>query len=413
MVKPEAEDTQGQHSMWRRKLMRKLTVLIATLAALIALSMANIRVSQGLTSGSIRVALLGSEDIADIANVQAYLAPFSDLVVIDTVDVRSSTPSLATLLNYDALLVWSNYAFFDSIALGDVLADYVDLGGGVVLGTFAWYGPSWDLEGRIMTDYSPFVQAGDSWYTTANLGVYDSSHPIMQDVTTVSEYFRDNVTLTTDAVQVAAWDDDVPFVATKGHVVGITLFPTQSSWTGDVPTLIHNALVWSVPDPVLELTPATGFASTTIVGSGGFAANSKVTITWDGTALPTVPMEITTDAYGNFTAIVSILTPNVPGAHVINATDESGRSAWTTFTVVDMSGLQGDEGPQGLPGPTGATGEQGPKGDQGEQGPAGVVPVESLALAFIPAIIAIILALFALMKMRLPRVQPAPEPVPA
>jgi hypothetical protein len=39
--------------------------------------------------------------------------------------------------------------------------------------------------------------------------------------------------------------------------------------------------------------------------------------------------------------------------------------------------------------------------------------VESLALAFIPAIIAIILALFALMKMRLPRVQPAPEPVPA
>lgn len=264
-----------------------------------------------------------------------------------------------------------------------------------------------------MTDYSPFVQAGDSLYTTANLGVYDSSHPIMQGVTAVSEYYRDNVTLTTDAVQVAAWDDDVPFVATKGHVVGMTLFPTESSWTGDVPTLIHNALVWSVPDPVLELTPATGFASTTIVGSGGFAANSKVTITWDGTPLPTVPMEITTDAYGNFTAIVSVLTPTVPGVHTVNATDESGRSAWTTFTVVSMTGPQGpqgDEGPQGLPGPTGATGEQGLKGDQGEQGPAGVVPVESLALAFIPAIIAIILAVFALMKMRLPRPQPAPAP---
>jgi hypothetical protein len=396
------------------KLMRKSTVLLATLAALMALSMANIRVSHGLTSGSIRVALLGSESTASyVTDVQTYLSSFSDLAVIDIVDVRLSTPSLATLLNYDAVLVWSDSDFFNPVALGNILANYVDAGGGVVLATFSWYGPSFDLEGRMMTDYSPFVQAGDNLYTTANLGTYDSSHPIMQGVTTVSEYYRDDVTLATDAVQIAAWDDGVPFVATKGRVVGMTLFPPPLQWTGDVPTLIHNALLWSVPEPVLELTPSTGFASTTVVGSGGFAANSKITITWDGTPLPTVPIEITTNAYGNFTAIVSVLTPNVPGTHVVNATDESGRSGWATFTVVDMTGPigpEGDEGPQGVPGPTGATGEQGLKGDKGDQGPAGVVPVETIALAFIPAIIAIILAVFALMKMRLPRPQPAPAP---
>jgi hypothetical protein len=190
----------------------------------------------------------------------------------------------------------------------------------------------------------------------------------------------------------------------------MTLFPPPVEWTGDVPTLVHNALLWSVPDPVLELVPATGFASTTIVGSGGFAANSKVTITWDGTPVPTVPMEITTDAYGNFTAVISVLTPNVPGAHVVNATDEFGRSWSTTFTVVDMTGPQGEEGLQGVQGATGATGAQGAKGDQGDQGLAGVVPVESIALAFVPAIIAIILAVYALMKMHLPRVQPQPAP---
>ena len=167
---------------------------------------------------------------------------------------------------------------------------------------------------------------------------------------------------------------------------------------------------WSVPEPVLELTPSTGFASTTIVGSGGFAGNSRINVTWDGTPIPTVPQVITTDAQGNFTAIISVLTPNVPGTHVVNATDETGRSGWTTFTVVSMIGPQGDEGPQGVQGATGATGEQGLKGDQGEQGPAGVFPVESLVLAFVPAIIAIIIAVYALMKMHLPRPQPAPAP---
>ena len=391
--------------------MRKSTALIATLAALMVLSFANIQTSHGLASGSIKVALLGSESMASyVTDVQTYLAAFSDLTIIDIIDVRSSTPSLATLLNYDTVLVWSDSSFFNPIALGDVLADYVDLGGGVVMATFSWYGPSYDLEGRMMTDYSPFLPATSNLYTTANLGTYDSSHPIMQGVTAISEYYRDDVTLATDAVQIAAWDDGVPFVATKGRVVGMTLFPPPVEWTGDVPTLVHNALLWSVPNPVLELMPATGFASTTIVGSGGFAANAKITITWDGTPVPTVPMEITTDAYGNFTAVVSVLTPNVPGAHLVNATDESGRSWATTFTVIDMTGPQGEEGLPGATGTTGATGAQGAKGDTGAQGPAGVVPVETIALAFIPAIIAIILAVYALMKMRLPRAQPAPAP---
>lgn len=397
--------------------MRKSTVLIATLAALMALSIANIRVSHGLTSGSIRVALLGSESIPSyVTDVQTYLTPFSDLTVIDIVDVISSTPSLATLLNYDAVLVWSNSNYFNPVALGNVLANYVDAGGGVVLATFSWYGPSFDLEGRIMTDYSPFAQQDDNLYTTADMSWYNAGHPIMEGVSVVAEYYRDNVTLTAGAELVAEWADGNPFVATKGHVVGMTLFPPPLQWTGEVPTLIHNALLWSVPEPVVELVPSTGFASTTIVGSGGFAGNSRINITWDGTPIPTVPQVITTNAQGNFTAIISVLTPNVPGPHIVNATDETGRSGWTTFTVIDMTGPpgpEGDEGPQGAQGPTGATGEQGPKGDQGEQGPAGVVPVESIALVSIPSIVAIIVAVYAMMKVRPPTPQPAPAPAPA
>jgi len=395
--------------------MRKSTVLIATLA-LIALSTANIRTSTGLKSGSIKVALLGADSALRLNDVQAYLVPFSDFVLVDTFDVSSSTPSLSTLLNYDAVLVWSNFNFFNPVALGDVLADYADLGGGIVLATFVWYGPSWDLEGRIMADYSPFAQAGDNLYKNASLDVYTVGHPIMKGVSAVRGYYRDNVTLTAGAELVAAWNDTDPFVATKGHVAGITLYPppVPNPWTGDVPTLVHNALMWSVPDPVLELVPATGFASTTIVGSGGFAGNSRIiNVTWDGTPIPTVPQVIITDIYGNFTAIISVPTPNAPGPHLVNATDEYGRSGWATFTVVDMTGPTGPQGEQGQTGPTGpqgAQGQTGPEGPQGETGPAGVVPMEYVAATAVPSIIAIVLAVYALMKARPPRPPEPPKP---
>lgn len=387
--------------------MRKLTGLFAVLA-LVALIAANVRVSTGLTSGSVQVALLAA-DSSNVAGVQAYLSAFSDFVLVTTFDVSSITPSLATLLNYDAVLVWSNSMFLNPVALGDVLADYVDVGGGVVIATFAFYGPSYGLEGRIMADYSPFVQAGPNLYSDANLGVYDAEHPIMNGVTAVSGYYRDNVTMTTGAELVAEWSDGYPFVAAKGRVVGVTVHPgtaTSHPWTGDVPTLFHNALLWSVPDPVLELVPAVGFASTTIVGSGGFAGNAVVNVTWDGTLIPTVPQVIKTDIYGNFTAIISVLTPTDPGPHVINVTDTSGRSGWATFTVVDMTGPAGPQGVQGATGPAGpqgATGPTGSQGEQGEPGASGVFPVESAAVVAVPSIVAIVLAVYALMRVRPPK----------
>ena len=387
--------------------MRKSIVMIATLTALMAISGAAIRKSKGLESGSIKVALLGADGSSNIGDVQTYLLPFSDLALVDVVNVLSSTPSVSTLLNYDSVLVWSNSPFNDAVALGDVLADYVDLGGGVVLATFVWYGPTFDLEGRVMTDYSPFQQAGGSLYTTADLDWYNSTHPIMNGVSAISEYYRDNVVLTTNAELVANWSDGYPFVAVKGSVVGITLFPPPLQWTGDVPTLIHNALVWTVPQPVLDLVPETGFASLTIVGSGGFAGNSKITVTWDGTPIPTVPNPITTDIYGNFTVIISVLTPTTPGPHIVNATDEYGRSASKTFTVVDMKGPQGPQGPQGETGPQGPKGENGsqgiqgetgPPGSQGDAGPPGEVSMLFIAVPTALSIVAIILAAIPLFK---------------
>ena len=120
----------------------------------------------------------------------------------------------------------------------------------------------------------------------------------------------------------------------------------------------------------LLLVPDTGFASTTVVGAD-FEPTSTVTITWDGTLIPTVPSTVVVDSDGSFTAIISVPTQAEPGIHTINATDEAGNSAEGTFTVLDMTGPTGATGPAGVDGATGATGPAGPAGVDGATGATG------------------------------------------
>ncbi len=84
----------------------------------------------------------------------------------------------------------------------------------------------------------------------------------------------------------------------------------------------------------ITLAPPTGFASTTIVGSG-FSNNTRITITWDGTTIPSIPYTVTTDAAGSFAALISVPTQATAGSCTVNATDELGilqpqRSLWST-----------------------------------------------------------------------------------
>jgi len=167
--------------------------------------------------------------------------------------------------------------------------------------------------------------------------------------------------------------------------------------------------VFSIQTRAVNVIPDSGFASTTVVGSG-FSNNSKVTITWDGTTIPSIPSPLTTDVTGSFTALISVPTQTAPGVHTVNATDESGNWATATFTVVDMRGPKGDkgdkgdtgaQGPQGLQGLTGPQGTQGPQGIQGPPGTPNIsselqLVVNGLTIAI--SIIAICLATTALFK---------------
>jgi hypothetical protein len=194
--------------------------------------------------------------------VQTYLTGTGMFASSDLtyVDAKDSTPTLAELSSFDSVLVWNNDYYKNPTELGNVLADYVDAGGGVVLATFSFY-PVWvfPIAGRLMTDttYSPYSVSSSDW-STASLGTYNSSHPLMSGISSITGYSRDVVDVNPGAEVVARWTDGTPFVATNhgGKVVGITVWPGDKTMTGDYPRLFANALQYSanpqssvVPEP--------------------------------------------------------------------------------------------------------------------------------------------------------------------
>jgi hypothetical protein len=94
------------------------------------------------------VAVLGSASSPGANPIVADLLRCTgEFEVVDTIDTSRETPTLRTLQNYHALLVWGDDRPADAVALGDVLADYHDQGGGVVL-ALASYSSGSNVRGR-------------------------------------------------------------------------------------------------------------------------------------------------------------------------------------------------------------------------------------------------------------------------
>src|SRR3989475_788425 len=84
----------------------------------------------------------------------------------------------------------------------------------------------------------------------------------------------------------------------------------------------------------ISLNPTSGPVGTTVTVSGsGFAANSGITISYDGVAMTTNPGTITTDSTGAFSGSIIVPLSSAAGAHTVKATDASNHPASASFTV--------------------------------------------------------------------------------
>jgi uncharacterized repeat protein (TIGR01451 family) len=235
---------------------------------------------QNLALGQIDV-LIVSADVGQGNSLDGFdqmLAAFPDL----TVDVHpvDAVPDLSELTPYDVVFVGNNNNWpIDNEALGDVLADYVDGGGKVVLAQATMYvrsGTNFELGGRWEAGgYSPLTYA-DTLAGAASLGVYQAAHPIMADVASVDDYVVHGVGhgLQSGAEAVALWNDGEIYVAALPDVVAFNqLLTNGNDWDGDVPTLVHNAILYLAPTDVpwlsespTDVTLGVGEQASTTIG---------------------------------------------------------------------------------------------------------------------------------------------------
>jgi hypothetical protein len=154
-------------------------------------------------------------------DVQSKLMASGFFASVGIFDANASTPTLPQLSPYEALLVWSNGSFQNSTALGDVLADYVDAGGAVVVAVFAnsQNSTTLSLQGRWQTGYEVILDmSGTTSSSPATLGtIHVPGHPSLNGVATFSggsSSFRPTGTaLAAGSLLVADWSDGKVLVA--------------------------------------------------------------------------------------------------------------------------------------------------------------------------------------------------------
>jgi hypothetical protein len=239
-------------------------------------------VSLGLTAQATlpAVAILGAPGASSWNNdVQSQIAATGDFSTVDVFDVATTTPSLSTLEQYAAVLVYSDAGFLDYTTLGNELAQYSEAGGGVVEAAFAnatvRLGGAWATGG-----FEGISSAGQSSNTELTLGdVFDAASPLLNGVTSFNggtSSFYSTGSVINGGVVVADWSNGAPLIVTTavdGHqIVNLNFYPVSSNarsdfWVSstDGGIIMANALLYSGGLPVPEPTTLA------LAGLGGAA----------------------------------------------------------------------------------------------------------------------------------------------
>jgi hypothetical protein len=210
---------------------------------------------------SVSVGLVAAQSAAGITDVTNELLADPRIASVTAIDAIVVTPTVAQLSAFDCVLVWTNSTPLDNIALGNNLADYVDAGGGVVLGMFAMQASlaTRIIGGRFLTDNYYCIQSTVAGSVTgaATLGTVDVfASPLMAGVGAFNggtSSFRPSGALHPLAMRIAAWSTGENLVAQRndlsGRRVDLGFLPVSSaasagSWTLNGDLLMANALAY-------------------------------------------------------------------------------------------------------------------------------------------------------------------------
>ena len=216
------------------------------------------------------VAVLGAENATWNADVVSKVRANGSFSRVDSILVNVTFPSLATLQQYSAVLVYSDYRFTDPDTLGNNLASYVDGGGTVVVAYYALPLPPGEppaLGGTFASGgYLPVAYGGSAAPSRASLVADVPGSPLLGGVTSFTGgagYLTANLEVVNGATQVAhlSGPGGTPLVVYKGSVVALNFYPPssdaeQDSWASSTSggRLLANALAWIGPKPASIIT---------------------------------------------------------------------------------------------------------------------------------------------------------------
>ncbi|MGE0434311.1 MAG: Ig domain-containing protein, partial [Planctomycetota bacterium] len=262
-----------------RQLLLSLFFVLA-LSGLLALA------SPGVASAQPKVFVAGS---GDLPGVKAYLDASGVLGQVDTFDIPGGTPTLATLQNYDVVMIYSNSPPQNPTLWGDTLVSYVDAGGNVLECMYCLT-VSWGPDGT-WANYSCITQ--DDARTNSADGtkgtVYDANHPIIQNVNNLTGGFgrRNTNAVINGATKIMDWNDGNVCLAVNetqnGRIACISMYPAVQGYgwdpnNSDTDLMFAQALVWAAlgSKPKID-QPAAGAMT-----DGYLTQGYSVTITHTG-----------------------------------------------------------------------------------------------------------------------------------
>ncbi len=291
-------------------------------------------------------------------DVQAYLTASAKFNSVTIVDCVAATPSVADLMNFDAVITWSNVNYLNSTTLGDNMADYVDMGGGVVVAVFGVSSTSVDrsLQGRWITGGYEIIQTqlgGPA--NPASLGtILDPSHPTVAGVAalTATNAFRPQPTAPLlQGTLIAQWDDGAPLVVvgTNSNRVDLGLYPPSSNCSGGFWDTAGNG----------DVLVANALEVAALGGANNIGTNYCTAVP-NGTGVPSHMSATgqTSAAANNVTLMASDLPPNQFGIFIVSRmTGFVPGANGTSNGNICLGGLVGRYNQSGQILSTGTTGE--------------------------------------------------------
>jgi hypothetical protein len=215
-----------------------------------------------------------------VEDVQSKLLATGAFAAVDIFDAITATPSLSTLRSYSAVLTWCSVPYISASGLGDVLAQYWD-GGGAVVVAIVGNNIGNKLRGRFGTNTNGYILidgSADQEYPSDYLGtVHEPQSPLMTGVANLSADFavRSMGDVINGGIVVARWASNGRPLVLRGTkasrpLATLHMMPASSSvssnlWRGDGANLMRNALIYSVCGSCMVV--ATG-ADNSSEGSG-------------------------------------------------------------------------------------------------------------------------------------------------